>query len=137
MDYRRLSVADAELLRAAAACFKERDAGLEHARSWLANDRNLVVVAHEGGTPIGWVYGYELPRVDSEMSMMLLYEIDVVESRRRTGIGTELLRRFRELAAMPVWLLTNESSAAAMALYESVGGERPHADDAMFRFKSV
>lgn len=136
VEYRRLSSTDADLFRAAASRFKGRDAGTAHAREWLASDHHLAIVALEGRTPLGWVYGYELPRVEREESMVLLYEIDVAESHRRAGLGAELLRRFRDLAAAPVWLLTNESNEAAMALYRSGGGERPNADDAMFRFKS-
>ena len=136
VEYRRLSPTDADLFQATTARFKGRDAGTAHAREWLASDHNLAIVALEGRTPLGWVYGNELPRVEREQSMVLLYEIDVAESHRRAGVGTELLRRFRELAAAPVWLLTNESNDAAMALYRSAGGERPNDDDAMFRFKS-
>ena len=135
VEYRRLSPADADLLRAAAARFKGRDAGSAHGAGWLASDHHLAIVALEGRTPVGWVYGYELPRVERDEAMVLLYEIDVAASHRRRGIGTELVRRFRDLAGAPVWLLTNESNAAAMALYRGAGGVRPHDDDAMFRFR--
>ena len=134
--YRQLGPGDVDLLRAAATRFKGAAAGDDHARAWLASDHNLAIVAIEGRTPLGWVYGYALPRTERDETMFLLYEIDVAESHRRKGIGAELMRRFRGLATGPVWLLTNESNGAAMALYRSSGAERPNDDDVMLRFKS-
>ena len=134
--YRRLGPADSELARAVVARFKSARPGSKYARQWLESDRHILVVALDAGAPVGWVYGYELPRVDRKETMFLLYEIDVDEVYRRRGIGTELLRRFRDLAPGAVWLLTNESNEPAMRLYQSAGGERPNDDDAMFRFKS-
>ena len=125
-----LGPADADLARAAARLFKGDSADL---RAWLESGRHLMIVAREGRSPVGWVYGYELPRVDRAEPMWLLYEIDVAESHRRRGIGTALLGRFREEAGGPVWLLTNEGNAAAMRLYRD--GERPNRDDVLFRFR--
>ncbi|MHC4956345.1 MAG: GNAT family N-acetyltransferase [Planctomycetota bacterium] len=136
VEYRRLGPHDSDLANAIVTRFKSMRPGSKHAKEWLASDRHLLVAALEGSNPVGWVYGYELPRIDRDEAMFLLYEIDVDEVYRRRGIGAELVRRFRDLAPGPVWLLTNESNEAAMRLYRSAGGERPNDDDAMFRFKS-
>ena len=131
MEIRRLGPADADLARAAAKRFKGGAADL---RTWLESDRHLLLVALEGRSPIGWVYGYELPRVDRAESMWLLYEIEVAPDHRQRGLGRALLSRFRDLADGPVWLLSNRDNEAAMALY--AGAEQPHDDDVLFRFRS-
>jgi len=129
IEFRQLGPADADLARAAVRRFKGREAD---AAAWLASSRHLMIVALDGRTVAGWVYGYELPRVDRAESMALLYEIDVDERYRRRGIGTALLGRFRDACEGPVWLVTNESNEAAMRLYAA--GDRPHRDDVMIRF---
>lgn len=136
IEFRHLTPGDTDLVRAAAARFKGLAAEAEYAHDWLSSDRHVAIVALEGRTPVGWVYGYALPRVERDETMFLLYEIDVDATHRRQGIGSELVRRFRELAAGPVWLLTNESSEAAMHLYRAAGGSRPNRDDVLIRFKS-
>ncbi len=132
IEIRQLGPADADLARAATKRFKGRAGELE---TWLASSRQMMLVALEGRSPVGWVYGYELPRVDREQSMWLLYEIDVSESYRRQGIGQQLLAEFRSRAAGPVWLLTNRSNAPAMRLYAD--GEFPNEDDVLVRFRDV
>ncbi|MHC4848139.1 MAG: GNAT family N-acetyltransferase [Planctomycetota bacterium] len=129
IEIRQLGPADADLARAATKRFKGGTGELE---TWLASSRQMMLVALEGRSPVGWVYGYELPRVDREQSMWLLYEIDVSESYRRQGIGSKLLAEFRSRAAGPVWLLTNRSNAPAMRLYAD--GEFPNEDDVLVRF---
>jgi ribosomal protein S18 acetylase RimI-like enzyme len=123
---------DADLARVAVRRFKamEHDVG-----EWLQSDRHMMIVALEGRSTVGWVYGYELPRVDRDERMWLLYEIDVAESHRKRGIGGGLLDAFRRLADGPVWLVSNTSNKAAMALY--AGGEHPHDDDVMIRFPQL
>ena len=129
IEIRRMGPADADLARAATERFKGEAADVA---DWLASSRHLMLVALDGRSPVGWVYGYELPRVDRAHSMWLLYEIDVSESYRRRGIGKRLLQGFRELADGPVWLLTNRSNGAALRLYAD--GEFPNRDDVLVRF---
>ena len=121
---------DAKLATAATKRFKGKADDLA---SWLESSRHLMLVANEGRSPVGWVYGYELPRVDRAQSMWLLYEIDVSESYRRQGIGRALLDHFLELAEGPVWLLSNRSNEPAMRLYKD--GEFPNEDDVLIRFR--
>jgi ribosomal protein S18 acetylase RimI-like enzyme len=132
IEIRQLGPADADLARVAVKRFKGGTGELE---TWLASSRQMMLVALEGRSPVGWVYGYELPRVDREQSMWLLYEIDVSESYRRQGIGKRLLEEFRNRAAGPVWLLTNRANEPAMKLYAD--GEFPNEDDVLVRFRDV
>jgi ribosomal protein S18 acetylase RimI-like enzyme len=59
--------------------------------------------------------------------MMLLYQIDVIETRRREGAGRQLLDAFVALARskghQKMWLLTDAGNDAARRLYEGAGGE--------------
>lgn len=123
---------DADLARVAVQRFK---GSVSDVNAWLQSDRHMMIVALEGRSAVGWVYGYELPRLDRDECMWLLFEIDVAESHRNRGIGGGLLDAFRRLADGPVWLVSNESNKAAMALY--AGGERPHDDDVMIRFPQL
>jgi ribosomal protein S18 acetylase RimI-like enzyme len=129
IELRHMGPSDADLARVAVQRFKGR---VHDIGEWLQSDRHMMIVALEGRTTVGWVYGYELPRLDRDERMWLLYEIDVAESYRKRGIGGGLLDAFRRLADGPVWLVSNASNKAAMALY--AGGERPNDDDVMLRF---
>ncbi len=100
---------------------------------WLGEARHVLIAAWIGGEPAGMVYGYALPRFDDAPAPHLLYSIDVSEAHRRRGVARALLAAFHAECPGGVWLLTNGSNTAAMALYESAGGTRPHTDDVMFR----
>ena len=81
---------------------------------------------------------YELERRHGDLRMLFIYELGVDADYRRRGIGRELLHRTRQLARKrgirEGFVLTDESNAAAMALYASAGGFRPSDDEVMFDF---
>jgi ribosomal protein S18 acetylase RimI-like enzyme len=70
--------------------------------------------------------------------MFLVYEIGVIDERRRSGVGRALLDTVRALAVergVPEgWVLTNESNTTAMAFYAAMGGTRPSLDVAEWDF---
>lgn len=94
----------------------------------------MAVAAFADSRPVGLAYGYLLPVPGEKADMLLLYSIDVAEGWRRRVLGTQLVEALRRYAPDSMWLLTNASNEAAMALYEQAGGERPHPDDVLFRF---
>src|SRR5262249_34142143 len=49
-------------------------------------------VAFAAGTPVGFAFGYELPRRHGRPTMFFVYELDVDEAYRRQGIGRRLMR---------------------------------------------
>ena len=104
----------------------------------LADPRTLFVVAFDHERPVGFVLAYELLRRHGDPSKLFVYEVDVAEEYRRRGIGTALMRELarlaRERGVRHGWVLTNRSNEAAMALYESVGGVRPH-EETMWEFE--
>jgi ribosomal protein S18 acetylase RimI-like enzyme len=92
----------------------------------LADPRTLMLVAFDGGRPVGFVLAHELPRRHGDRSKLFVYEVDVRETHHRRGIGSALLARLAELARergiRTGFVLTAEDNAPANALYRSAGG---------------
>lgn len=139
MTIRRLKASDAALARNAIATLKITDSGLrdrldaDYLRRFLSRPENYLIVATEGERAVGYVVAYLLDRADRDQAMMFFYEISVAETHRRRGVGSgmiELLKRFcREQRVMKMWVHTNRSNLAAMALYESTGGKADESGD--------
>ena len=130
----RMSPANASLAARAINAIKplaERggeDVAEEWMHEFLESDRNVLILAHQDGTPLGFALGYRLDRVDQARPMMLFYEIEVREDHRGKGIATAMVDRLkgicREQSVMKMWMITDESNVSAMKLYESTGGRR-------------
>lgn len=88
---------------------------------------------------VGSLNGCAVLRPDRPDVQFLLYEIDVRPEWRNRGIGATLVNRFidegRAAGASEVWVLTNESNAAAMAMYSHCGLRRQNKDDVMLSLK--
>ncbi|HEY2750683.1 GNAT family N-acetyltransferase [Phenylobacterium sp.] len=138
MEIRVLGPGDEDLLVRAVALTDEGPLPHERATAHLA-DANLVnLVALEGGEAVGFVYGHILQRF--EAVSFFIYSVDVAESHRRRGIGKAMLAALRDLGREGRWdemfVFTNVSNAAAMALYAGSGGiSPPPADVVMFDFE--
>ncbi len=135
IQVRLLTPADAGLLAAAAAAFTQAtDAA---AARFLVNPAAIAFVATNDGQIVGWAWGYRQIRPDGR-DQVLLYEIGAAAEWRRRGVGTALLRAVLDLARdegfVRVWLCTNETNTAAMALYRAEGGRRFQNDDVVFRW---
>ena len=94
----------------------------------LQDPRTMFLVAFDGEAPAGFVLAYALPRRHGLNVTLCVYEIEVDEQYRRQGIGARLLRELsaiaRERGIEEGFVLTDDDNAAAMRLYESVGGVR-------------
>lgn len=138
MEIRRLSVDDAAFAMVAARTFKGRMPDAECMEDFLADSKNVLLVAEEEGTPLGFLLAYRLPRWEQARPMMFLYEIEVLEPYRRQGIGRALMgeikRRSRQMGCLKLFLITNASNATAMAMYESTGAHRSAGDDVLFTY---
>jgi aminoglycoside 3-N-acetyltransferase I len=89
----------------------------------LEDKRTIFLVAFEDGDPVGFAFGYVLPRRHGPPATLFIYEIEVDERHRGRGIGGELMRRLaRESGAEEGFVLTDADNAPANALYRSVGG---------------
>jgi ribosomal protein S18 acetylase RimI-like enzyme len=93
----------------------------------LADERTLFVVAFDGDAPVGFAFGYVLPRRHGDAEMLFVYEVDVDPGYRRQGIATRLLRELERLASergvREAFVLADADNDPAARLYASVGGE--------------
>jgi len=115
VEIRRLGPGDEDVVRALAT----RTPRFE----LLRDDGTIFLVAFEDEEPVGFVFGYVLPRRHGPPTTLFVYEIGVDESHRGRGIGGELMQRLaREAGAEEGFVLTDADNEAANALYRSVGG---------------
>jgi aminoglycoside 3-N-acetyltransferase I len=120
---RRLGPGDEDVIRRLA----------EHApqTALLGDERTIFFAAFDEAEPVGFAFGYELPRRHGNASILFIYELDVEEAWRRRGIATrlmtELLRVAKSRGIGEGFVLTELDNAPANALYESLGGVRSDA----------
>ena len=115
MEIRRLGPGDENVVRALAT--------REPHTELLADERTIFLAAIEGSEPIGFAFGYVLPRRHGDPTILFVYEVGVDEEYRRRGIGKELMQRLGEEASCREgFVLTQADNEAANALYRSVGG---------------
>ena len=112
---RRLGPGDEDVIRALAEN--------EPQTALLADERTTFVAAFDGDTPIGFAFGYVLPRRHGKPTIFFVYEIDVDERYRRQGIGRRLMEELL-FGHEEAFVLTDDDNEAAMALYASLGGAR-------------
>jgi ribosomal protein S18 acetylase RimI-like enzyme len=137
MDIHILGPGDEDLLIAAVELADEGPLTRERATAHLADESLVNVVAVEGGATVGFLYGHILRRF--EAVSFFIYSVDVLESHKRRGIAKAMMAALTQEGATGRWdemfVLTNRSNAAAMALYASAGGINPEPDDVvMFDF---
>jgi len=117
---RRLGVGDEDVIRRLAENAPQT--------ALLADDGTIFLAAFDGDDPIGFVFGYDLPRRRGAPSILFVYEIDVEPAYQRRGIAkrllTELLRIAHTRGAAEAFVLTDHDNVAANALYASLGGVR-------------
>lgn len=131
MDGLRIEpAADAAAIAAAQALFDHRlkPAAVER---FLADPTHHLLVAHEGGGPVGFVSGVELTHPDKGTEMFL-YELAVQEAARNRGIGRALVQALGDVATARgcygMWVLTDDGNPAALRAYAAAGGIRESPD---------
>lgn len=112
---RRLGPGDEEIVR--------RLAEDEPQTMLLADDRTVFLAAFDGEEPVGFVFGYMLPRRHGKPEAMFVYEVDVDEPYRRHGIGRRLMQELLAGRA-EAYVFTEPDNDTANALYASLGGTR-------------
>jgi ribosomal protein S18 acetylase RimI-like enzyme len=132
----RASIDDVKFARVALSEIHERhpveDAAIS---SFLKTPECYLLLAVEDGCVLGSLNGYLLRQPDRSRPQFLLYELDVREEYRRRGIGLALVNTFTDQAraagAFEVWVVSNESTNAAIELYRKCGYRRENDDDVM------
>ena len=106
------------------------------ARTFLADERTICLVAFDNHDPVGFIYANELYRRHTILRHLCVYEIGVAEDHRDLGIGDKLMAALFEQARKRGihhgFVITNASNREAMALYAAAGGVRGHDDDVVF-----
>jgi aminoglycoside 3-N-acetyltransferase I len=115
---RRLGPGDEEAVRRLAEDGKPQTA-------LLADRRTIFVAAFDGEEPVGFAFGYLLPRRHGEPSMFFVYELEVAGAYRQHGIATRLMQElFAHAGGVEAFVLTEPDNDAANATYAKLGGER-------------
>ena len=117
---RRLGPGDEDVVRTLAE--REPQVGL------LEDEATIFLAAFQGTQPVGFVFGYELPRRHGAPSILFIYELEVDAACRRQGIATRLMAELERIARSrgitEGFVLTEPDNEPANILYESLGGER-------------
>jgi ribosomal protein S18 acetylase RimI-like enzyme len=125
IEVRRLGPGDAEAVHAARSLFDGRPEPEATQRFLDEPSHHLLVAYDEAGAPLGFVTGIELTHPDKGTEMFL-YELGVVESARRGGVGRTLVQALadvaREAGCYDMWVLADADNAAARATYARAGG---------------
>jgi len=114
---------------------------LQQGDKFLNDPHNALFVAFLKDRAVGFLTANLLQRFDKRGAEVLLYEIGVHEDFRQIGVGKALIKEVKlwakDAGADEVWVLTNRSNTAAVALYQSMGGgtETKTPDEVMFVFK--
>jgi ribosomal protein S18 acetylase RimI-like enzyme len=115
---RRLGAGDEDVVRRLAEDGRPQTA-------LLADERTVFLAAFDGEEPVGFAFGYLLPRRHGEPSMLFVYELDVAEAYRGRGIATRLMQElFAQAGGVEAFVLTDHDNLAANATYAKLGGER-------------
>jgi len=95
-------------------------------------------VTIDGGLVVGFVSGVHDVHPDKPPELWI-NEVAVAPTHVRRGIARSLLRLMfdagRALGCTQAWVLTDRDNAAAMRLYESVGGDPGTREHVMFDFR--
>ena len=101
-------------------------------------DRNLhLVVALDAGVVVGFASGLTYVHPDKPLELWV-NEVSVASSHQQQGLGKRILRAMfevgRALGCNQAWVLTDRSNAAAVRLYESIGGAPSSDETVMYSF---
>lgn len=106
---------------------------------FFKKETNYFLAAYVEGAFAGFIYAYELDRIDGAKPMMFLYSIDVLAEYRRQGIGKMLIEELKKICTIhnvsKMFVLTYEENEPAMKLYQSTGGKRVSPDNVLFVYK--
>lgn len=109
------------------------------ARAYLADERNVFLVAFVGHRAVGFLRGTCLNQPHTARPQMFLYEIEVERPYRRRGIGAGLVREFlavsRERDCEEAFVFTDPANRAAVRLYRSTGAVTETLADRMYVYR--
>ncbi len=109
------------------AYFRPKTVGAIREHLAAASAVDLVLIAEDGGAPVGFASLRLLPQIESDVTHAELSDLFVEERHRRRGIGRALVafaeRLARERGSSRIVLATGLDDARAQAFYRAVGFE--------------
>ena len=113
-----------------------REPTIGHLQRMLGQDSNYVIAAitNSGteGAPVGFLTAYRMPALGCDASMVYIFEIEVIPSYRRRGIGKRMIELLKTIClesdVEDIWVGTENDNIAAKRLYESTRGVLADAD---------
>jgi ribosomal protein S18 acetylase RimI-like enzyme len=115
----------------------------KNAEEFLSDPKNWLYAAVGGSCIIGFVYGYELKRLNNDGNMLYIHGVEVMEQYRRSGIGFRMMSELKQeccaLGFGKLFLVTGSNNTGANALYRELGGqicEESHGEDVMYFFRT-
>ena len=131
----RVGVGEESGILGAAAIFDEAPIPAA-ARAYVADERNIFLLAYEGTIPVGFLRGTELLQLTTHRRQMFLNEIGVVPEFRQRGVGRALIDNLLEYCRTrdfeEVFVMTDPTNEAAVRLYRSAGATTETPADRMF-----
>lgn len=128
----RLTAADGpvarELFLTMAAVFDDDAEPLddEYLRALLARDSFWALAAFDGDRIVGGLTAHTLPLTTSASSEIFIYDLAVVPSQQRRGVGRTLVTTLRRLAAAEgidvAFVPADNDDTHALDFYRAIGG---------------
>lgn len=91
---------------------------------FLADPHHLVCVAIIHEQVVGALVAYVLEKFEQERSEVYIYDLAVLESHRRQGVATGLIRHLQEVSPKSAWVSFVQADpidVPAVRLYDSLG----------------
>lgn len=135
----RMRSRDAGRIRSDLKRLLDRPPHPEALRRYLADRRNVFLLASIGDVPVGFLRGTALAQVETLRPQMFLYEVGVERAHRRRGAGRALVealldhcraRRFEE-----VFVFTDPGNRPAVTLYRHTGAVTETPRDRMYVYR--
>jgi len=126
VEFKRLTIDDIDIYQSVVKKFRDQDVIKEKAELFLSNPTNIVYVAHDQRSAVGYVSCCRLNRMDNGNDIMTIIHVFVLNTYQRQGIARHLMNMALEYAKREqlhyVVLVTQNDNTAANALYVSCGG---------------
>ncbi|MEP7320765.1 MAG: GNAT family N-acetyltransferase [Saprospiraceae bacterium] len=104
----------------------DKQATSNHITKFLTDDRTHLFSAIQNDLVVGYAIVYQFPSMHDSGDLAYLYDIEVMKSQRRQGIGRQLmdvlLAHLKTIGIIELWLGTATDNIAGQALFGSTGG---------------